>query len=810
MRDAQPYSPSFWTEAARWLRHWLRSGNGFAGNGRDVALQPKSSDDQQAQGREVPDQNRKQLALQTVALEAASDAIVITDRFGTVTWVNPAFTQLTGYSAAEVIGKTPRVWSSHLQTPDYYEPMWEAILSGSVWHGEIINRRKDGIFYREEMTITPVRANNGEICNFVATKRDTTARDQAEKELFLAQFAVEHAADAIFWADAVGRISNVNEAACSYLGYAREELIALHVWDLEPSVRREDWHESWLRLKRQGSLQKESIHARKDGSTVPVEVVVTYLDFHGTERAFTLVRNISERRKAQDELRRAEQRYRQIFENVPIGIFRSTPDGRLLEVNPGMARLLDYSTPEEQIASITDIARDLYVSPARRAELASLVDTQEVVRDFEMEAIQKDGRRVSLLCDFRAIRDSGGKILHYDGMARDVTENKFLEAQLRQAQKMEAIGRLAGGVAHDFNNLLTVVTGYSEILIQRLSGEKTLQSKVLEIRNAAQRAADLTHQLLAFSRQQVLQPRVMNINPTVAETIKMLKRLIGEDIELVFRPDPELGLTKVDPGQIIQIIMNLAVNARDAMPSGGKLIIETGNTEFPSGYVTTHPGARPGEQIRLSVTDTGVGMDGETLCRIFEPFFTTKGPDKGTGLGLSIVYGIVKQSEGYIATYSEKSVGTSFKIYFPRVYEVISETEPTKAKLLPATHSETLLVVEDQSELRPLLRDRLEGLGYRVIEASNGSEALEAAASEQGPIHALITDVIMPGMNGRELAERLTTIRPTTKVVYISGYTNTVICERGVLPQGFVLIEKPFAFSVLASTLDQVLGNPRN
>jgi len=434
-------------------------------------------------------------------------------------------------------------------------------------------------------------------------------------------------------------------------------------------------------------------------------------------------------------------------------------------------------------------------------------------QNFDYRAVSADGRVVWLRELVRVVPSRGDRGPQLRGLMIDITERKQLEQQFRQSQKMEAIGRLAGGIAHDFNNLLTVIQGYGEVLQEELKpAEERLHRAAEEICKAAHRAASLTRQLLAFSRRQVMEPKVLDLNQVVANVGKMLQRLIGEDIDLVTKPDAALGLVKADPGQIEQVIMNLAVNARDAMPEGGKVTIETANVELDENYAGGHISVQPGPYVMLAVSDTGTGMDAETQSHVFEPFFTTKEPGKGTGLGLATVYGIVKQSGGYIWLYSEPGKGTAFKIYLPRVDEPAEVTGKARKPVgEPARASETILLVEDERSLRELASLTLQRYGYTVLEAPDAAQALRIAQQHQGQIQILVTDVVMPDMGGRELATHLARLRPEMKVLYISGYPNQALLHRGVLETGLAFLQKPFTAADLTRRLREVLDTePRN
>jgi two-component system cell cycle sensor histidine kinase/response regulator CckA len=509
-------------------------------------------------------------------------------------------------------------------------------------------------------------------------------------------------------------------------------------------------------------------------------------------------------RAAQEGLRRSEMNFRSLVTNAPYGICRCNAAGQLLDVNPALLAILGYSSAQELVGKHLG---ELYADTHHWFELADHLHSAAPFNGLIAEWKRKDGINTALRVSGRTVCD-GDKKTAFELFIEDVTERRALEQQLRQSQKMEAVGRLAGGIAHDFNNLLMVISGYSEFLLDRLGPDPALRGPAQEIAGAAQRASSLTRQLLAFSRKQMLAPKILDLNGVVTENLKMLTRVIGEDIDLVMVPASSLGAVRADAGQIDQVIMNLAVNARDAMPSGGKLTIETSNVSLDEEYARFHAPLRAGEYVMLSISDTGLGMDSETQSHIFEPFFTTKGP-KGTGLGLSTVYGIVKQSGGYIWVYSEPGKGSTFKIYLPRVAERVEPAQVVvpEEPAFTAPGTETILLAEDEANLRYLARQFLEKQGYRVIEAADGAIAMQIAVAHEGVIHLLLTDVIMPGMNGRELAQRISEIRPNTKVLYMSGYTENVIGHNGTLDADVRLLQKPFTLRDLKNKVREVLDS---
>ena len=505
-------------------------------------------------------------------------------------------------------------------------------------------------------------------------------------------------------------------------------------------------------------------------------------------------------RSAQDGLRQSEINFRSLVTNAPYGICRIAVDGTLLDINPAFGALLAYGSNELLGRNMST----LYSDPHQWSQLSEHLLSVKEFRGLGADWMRKDGSTTAVRLSGRALAEQEGMV--FELFAEDVTERRALEQQLRQAQKMEAIGRLAGGIAHDFNNLLMVISGYSEFLMERAYGNELLSGPAREIATAADRATALTRQLLAFSRKQMLAPQVLDLNHVVTENLKMLNRLIGEDIELVMIPGANIATIKADSGQIEQVILNLAVNARDAMPRGGRMTIETANVMLDETYARYHPPLKPGEYVMLALSDTGHGMDSDTQNHIFEPFFTTKGT-RGTGLGLSTVYGIVKQSGGYIYVYSDVGSGTTFKIYLPRIDETTRPLPVKRSRLAKAPQAVgTILLVEDETNLRRLSLEALQRQGYTVLEAEDGAAAMQIAAHYSDIIHLLLTDVVMPGMNGRELARRVSGIRPNVKILYMSGYTETVIDRNGSIEPGVELMQKPFSMQDLIAKIREVLG----
>ncbi len=551
-------------------------------------------------------------------------------------------------------------------------------------------------------------------------------------------------------------------------------------------------------------------HPAPTAPAAPEEETVLLREYN-TVLVHKLERKVTQLEEATRKIGESAELFRTAFEEAAIGRSLTAPDGRFLKVNRALCEMLGYAEAELMAKTFADITHldDLAVSTA---VVRSLLAGEGQTRSFEKRYLAKDGCTVWTLINTILHRDAQGAPLHFITDVQDVTkrvqaeeQRRVLEAQLQQAQKMEAVGRLAGGVAHDFNNLLMIILGQAEIATARMSPDDPLQTSLQGILEAGTRAANLTRQLLAFARQEVVRPRTLDLNDAVGGMEKMLRRLIGEDLELLWKPGDGVWPVYLDPSQMDQLLANLVVNARDAIPDTGTVTIETATAVLDATYCTNHSGATPGEYAVLVVSDSGEGMDRETREHIFEPFFTTKARGKGTGLGLATVYGIVQQAGGSVYVYSEPGQGTTFRLYLPRwqgrAPSAVIHDEPAKS----SRGDETVLLVEDEVAILELGRTILERQGYRVLAASTPDAAFIAAEQEPGEIHLLATDVVLPGMNGRVLWERLRDQRPGLLCLYLSGYTADVISQRGVLPEGVNFLQKPFSLKSLAEKVRAVL-----
>jgi PAS domain S-box-containing protein len=637
-----------------------------------------------------------------------------------------------------------------------------------------------------------------------ALRGEVDERNAQEADLRRLAAIVESSDDAIIGITLKGIVTDWNPGAERMLGYKRSEMIGQPISRILPPDRLGEPSRSLMRLVEGNQVVRhETVRVRKDGQQIHVALTISPLrDSHGNIVGDSaILRDITERKRIEEAHRRSETSFRSFVQNAPYGILRTTPEGRIVQANPALVEMLGYASEQEVLG--LQMSTDVYRSPQDRLEATSWSKTQDSVQGIEAEWKHKSGRPFTIRSAANVVRDSEGRVEFLEGFIEDISERRAMELQLRQRQKMEAIGRLAGGIAHDFNNLLGVIAGYAELMAEQVDPHSDLQPSVTQIQKAADRASGLTRQLLAFSRQQVLETKVLSLNSIVEDMSKMLPRLLGEDIELHVSLDPSPSAVKADQGQIEQVLMNLAVNARDAMPTGGKLIVQTGRVRLNPGQNLKHPSMTPGDYVLLSVRDTGTGMDQQTQTHIFEPFFTTKERGRGTGLGLATVYGFVKQIGGYVWVESAPGVGSTFEIYLPVAAEVAPQNSPCLAVPASSPATGTVLLVEDEESLRTLTRSILEQGGYTVIEASNGPEAVEIATGYCDPIHLLLTDMVMPGMSGKAVAERVGQLHPGIRVAYMSGYIG--FTPRDADHLNGVIIAKPFTRNVLLQKLSEAL-----
>jgi two-component system, cell cycle sensor histidine kinase and response regulator CckA len=758
-------------------------------------------------------------------LENIEDGYYEVDIAGNVTFCNDSFGRLFGYSKDEMMGMNNRQYTDEENAQKLYQAFNKVYRTREPTKTfDLAVIRKDGTKLFGEVSVSLMMDTKGQPIGFRGIARDITKRKQAEEALRTEkqrfQALTENSPFGMVMIDQDGTFKYMNPKFRELFGYDLTDVPDGKTWFKKAypnSTYRHDVIEVWINdIKSFKPGEKRSrifTVTCKDGTEKTINFIPVQLE---TGENLMACEDITERKRAEEALKKSEVKFQELFNDAPVGYFEYDVEGRIIDANRTELGMLGYAR-EEMIGQLVwkFIVEE---ETARQQILEKLAGTKPPGRGVERTYRRKDGTTLPVLIEDRILRDSGGRIIgirttiqDISGLKRAEEEMRVLEEQFRQSQKMEAVGRLGGGIAHDFNNLLTVIKGYSQLSLLDLKESDPLWGNIQEIQKATQRATDLTRQLLAFSRRQILDLKVLDLNTLLRDLDKVLRRIIGEDIELVALLDGNLGRVKIDPGQIEQVIFNLAVNARDAMPSGGKLLIETTNVELDKEYANAHIGVVPGRYVKLSVSDTGIGMSQEVREKVFEPFFTTKDKSKGTGLGLSTVYGIVKQSGGNIWVYSEPGHGTTFKIYLPKVEEELDTLHGRDETEFLPRGSETVLLVEDEQEVRLLAHRLLSQQGYRVLEATNGKEALYVAQEQGGEeIHLLLTDVVMPQMGGKELADQLKIFRPDVKVLYTSGYTDDAIVHHGVLEPGTHFLQKPFSLKTLSHKVREVLDEGVN
>jgi two-component system cell cycle sensor histidine kinase/response regulator CckA len=738
--------------------------------------------------------------------EACSEGILIVDlETRAVRYANAAASRKFGHTADALCS----MHISDLSAKGDVESDWaqlESLVRGTT--SLAVDRpclKKDGSILLADIAATTIAVGGRSM--IAAFYRDVTERARASRAVEASEARYrrlfEAAKDGILILAAdTGSIVDVNPFMSELTGYARDEFMGKHLWEIGPFKDASASRDAFAELQAKDYVRYDDLPLKTiDGRSVEVEFVSNVYLVNGSKVIQCNVRDITARKQMTAELRMRERAIEAVAQGILISDPRR-PGNPIVYASPGFTRLTGYA-PDEVLGRTGRLLQGKDTAPASIAVLRDAI-REERPCVTELLNYRKDGTPFWNSLSLSPVKDNDGVVTNFVGVQTDVTARRQLEAQFRQAQKMEAVGRLAGGVAHDFNNLLSVILSYADLISDDLKPDEPIRADIEQIRTAGLRATDLTRQLLAFSRQQVLEPRVLNFNEVVGGMEKMLGRLLGADIELTILTAPALGNVKADPGQLEQIVMNLAVNARDAMPMGGHLTLETASVHLDADYASAHHDVQPGPYVELAVSDSGEGMGKETMARIFEPFFTTKDKAKGTGLGLATVFGIVKQSGGHIFVYSEPGKGTTFRIFLPEVGAV---AEAAVAEPTPEAEGAggTILLVEDEDQVRTVARTILRRQGYVVLDASNGGEALLICEQHGAKIDLLLTDVVLPRMSGRQLAERLAPVRPSMKVLYMSGYTDDAILQHGIIDSGVAFLQKPITPASLTRKVREVL-----
>ncbi|MFZ0392040.1 MAG: PAS domain S-box protein [Calditrichia bacterium] len=746
----------------------------------------------------------------------AADAIFLMDGKSFLD-CNPKALSMFGCRREDIINHSPLAFSPERQpcgklSKEMAVNYLNQVLNGEPQFFEWVHLRMDGTPFYCEISLKQMdTVNDVKVLAIIRNiedrkKADAALRESEEKYRTL----VEKANDAIIIIQD-SLVKYVNPRLCKMRGEPAEKIIEKPFLDYVHPEEKPKVLEYYRRRSRGEEVVSvyETRLLRYDGSYLYAEVNASLIRYEGENAELVLVRDVTDRYRAESALRKSEEKMRAMFQSFVDGIFVTDMNARLQEMNESCLKMFGYRNKNEVVNERVFTFIDAKQRSQVRRVILQILHS-DVVKSIEFKGLKRDGSKFPVEISVGVLKDDSGTPVGFVGTIKDVTDRKHLEEQLQQSRKMEAIGKLAGGIAHDFNNLLTVISGYSELALVTLPENAAFAKNIGHIRDAASRAEALTRQLLAFSRKQVLQPKVVDLNTLVLQLKNMLRRIIGENVELITRLAETPLKIKADSGQLEQVIMNLVINARDAMPNGGKLQIGSCELILKENEKPVIPSMQPGRYVKLSVSDTGMGMDEKIIPQIFEPFFTTKPKGKGTGLGLSTVYGIIKQSGGYITVDSAPGKGTAFEIYFPLINDTTDELPDKKTDSTSLQGCETILVVEDEDDVRLLVTETLRQFGYKVLEASNGLQALELCRNNGCNIDLVLTDVIMPKMSGREMAEKLNRIDSARKILYMSGYTDEEIAHQGVLEKGVVYLPKPFTPHSLGQKVRQVLDGCRN
>ena len=776
-------------------------------NAKTVALEREVQEHRRTEA--ARDHHAARERLFSSAVESSSDAIITATLDGTITGWNSAAERLYRYSAEEATGQNISLLVPDDRLPEIEDCLRRIGWGESIEHNETVRVRKDGRAVEVSLSVSPIRSSSGMIIGIAKVARDITdsnkTRQALRQQTEELRRIFETSQDLILVMDALGSLVQISPSCQAILGYHPREMIGhrgdafIHPDHLE-NARLE------MRALRRGERPKisDTRCMHKDGRAVWLSWLGTWSQ--PAQRFFFVGRDMTESRQAQERLRESEQLARGIIDTALDAFVQIDEHGIIRDWNPQAENILDWPRDEALGKNaFTMLGQRDGEGPIRKAVQSFLLSGDEEFREprREIQVRRRDGKEITVELSIASLKTRDGFV--FNAFGRDLTDKIVAEDRIRQAEKMEAVGQLTGGIAHDFNNILTVITGTIEILADAVRGEPQLAAITRMIDEAASRGADLTQQLLAFARKQPLEPKETDVNSLIIDTTKLLQRTLGEHVEIESVFEDEICPAIVDPNQLATAILNLALNARDAMPDGGKLIIETGTTVLDENYAMTHSDVRPGRYALIAVSDTGTGIPAAMLDKVFDPFFTSKGPGKGTGLGLSMVYGFVKQSAGHIMIYSEEGHGTTIKMYLPPATDTLPEHEST---LVPTVEGgdETILVVEDDKLVRDYVLTQLHSLGYVTLDAANATEALAIVHAGQ-PFDLLFTDVIMPGLNGRQLANEIMKVKPGLKMLFTSGYTENAIIHHGRLDEGVLLLAKPYRKSDMAIMIRRALGS---